>query len=352
MKKINCALVLAFNDFIRASKRGKRRLSSGSKISPGTIRGYEQTLRVIQEFSLSNSNVPELTHLRSQSPEQMRKQVRIWKKFTKEIRESFYKKEGYSDSYVQLHFKNLKTFLHYMERDKGWRLGPVGSCFNLTPKTMAPVVLSPEQVQYLFFNEEFLKKLPGSFKRIRIIFLIGCFTGLRFSDLMALRKSNLILTDGKISVRLVTQKTGQVLDIPLPGEAILLLKELKGNRTIYLLPRISSVNFNLKIKKLIEIAGWNYLFPKYQGKAGKLTELKKEGGRSWCFHEHITAHTMRRTAITTLLRRGVPENIVRAISGHAPGSKEFYKYVSLSKNWMEQEVLNAWSYLTPSKDSQ
>ena len=36
---------------------------------------------------------------------------------------------------------------------------------------------------------------------------------------------------------------------------------------------------------------------------------------------------MRRTAITTLLLIGVDEISVRRISGHAPGSKEFYKYV-------------------------
>lgn len=352
MKKINCTLALAFNNFIRDSKRGKRRLSSGGKLSTGTINGYAQTLRIIQQVSLSAINVPELTHLRSQSPEQMRKQVRKWKKFSKQLKEDFFRKEGYSDSYVQLHFKNLKTLFHYMERDKGWRLGPVGSCFNLASRTFTPIVLTPEQIQYLFFNEEFLKSLPKPLKHIRIIFLIGCFTGLRFSDLMSLRKSNLILSNDIISVRLVTQKTGQVLDIPLPGEAMLLLKQLKRNRTIFLLPRISSANFNLQIKRLIELAGWSHVFPKYQGVGGKLVELKKEGGRSWYFHEHITAHTMRRTAITTLLRKGVPENIVRAISGHAPGSKEFYKYVSLSKTWMEQEVLSAWSYLTPGKDSQ
>lgn len=239
-----------------------------------------------------------------------------------------------------------------MERDKGWRFGPVGSCFNVTTTTYAPVVLTPEQLQYIFSNEEFLKNLSEPLKRIRIIFLIGCFTGLRFSDLMGLRKANLIEDSGKISIRLVTQKTGQVLDIPIPGEALLLLKALKRNRTVFLLPRISSANFNLQIKRLIKWAGWSHVYPKFQGIGGKIVELKKEGGRSWYFHEHITAHTMRRTAITTLLRRGVPENIVRAISGHAPGSKEFYKYVNLSKSWMEQEVLNAWSYLTPVGDSQ
>lgn len=35
---------------------------------------------------------------------------------------------------------------------------------------------------------------------------------------------------------------------------------------------------------------------------------------------------MRRSAITVMLGLGVPEQVVRKISGHAPGSKEFFKY--------------------------
>lgn len=74
-------------------------------------------------------------------------------------------------------------------------------------------------------------------------------------------------------------------------------------------------------------------------------EIKNKNGSSWKFHQHITAHTMRRTAITTLLILGVPELIVRKISGHAPGSKEFYKYVAISQQYLNQEVQNAYKKL-------
>lgn len=72
-----------------------------------------------------------------------------------------------------------------------------------------------------------------------------------------------------------------------------------------------------------------------------MTELKTIETRSWQFHQHITAHTMRRTAITTLLILGVPEIVVRKISGHAPGSKEFFKYVSIAQEYMNIEVKKA-----------
>ena len=111
------------------------------------------------------------------------------------------------------------------------------------------------------------------------------------------------------------------------------------------MPRLSVTNLNIQIKKLIKKAGWDYPLSKVISKQGKLTELKDHDGKGWRFHQHITAHTMRRTAITTLLIMGVPELIVRKISGHAPGSKEFYRYVSVAQDYMNHEVKIAYKKL-------
>ena len=54
---------------------------------------------------------------------------------------------------------------------------------------------------------------------------------------------------------------------------------------------------------------------------------------------------MRRTAITTLLIMGVPETMVRKISGHAPGSNEFYKYVGIAQDYLNREVKTAYQKL-------
>ena len=76
-----------------------------------------------------------------------------------------------------------------------------------------------------------------------------------------------------------------------------------------------------------------------------MTEIKTGEGNTWSFYQHITAHTMRRTAITTLLIMGVPENMVRKISGHAPGSKEFYKYIGIAQDYLNEQVRNAYKKL-------
>ena len=54
--------------------------------------------------------------------------------------------------------------------------------------------------------------------------------------------------------------------------------------------------------------------------------------------DHITTHTMRRTAITTMLNLGMPEHIVRKISGHAANSKEFFRYVQMSQSVIDFEL--------------
>jgi intergrase/recombinase len=56
------------------------------------------------------------------------------------------------------------------------------------------------------------------------------------------------------------------------------------------------------------------------------------------FCDVASTHTMRRTAITTMLSLGMPEQVVRKISGHAPGSKEFYRYVLWAQTYQDQET--------------
>jgi hypothetical protein len=42
---------------------------------------------------------------------------------------------------------------------------------------------------------------------------------------------------------------------------------------------------------------------------------------------------------------GVPEAIVRKISGHAAGSREFYKYVNIAQDYLSCEVKTAYKKL-------
>ena len=47
---------------------------------------------------------------------------------------------------------------------------------------------------------------------------------------------------------------------------------------------------------------------------------------------------MRRSAITVMLSLGVPEQVIRKISGHATGGKEFFKYVAVAQTYQDKET--------------
>jgi intergrase/recombinase len=89
-----------------------------------------------------------------------------------------------------------------------------------------------------------------------------------------------------------------------------------------------------------------------RAKRGKTYELKKihaDKKHAFRFCDVATTHTMRRTAITTMLSLGVPEQIVRKISGHSPGSKEFYRYVSWAQSYQDKETEKMFSRLQEKK---
>jgi integrase len=47
---------------------------------------------------------------------------------------------------------------------------------------------------------------------------------------------------------------------------------------------------------------------------------------------------MRRTAITTMLILGMPEHLVRKVSGHSHASSSFNRYVHYAQSYMDKEI--------------
>ena len=111
------------------------------------------------------------------------------------------------------------------------------------------------------------------------------------------------------------------------------------------MPQLSSTNLNIQVKALALKAGWNYSLPKIRFKQGKPIERKNDNETCLSFSDQITTHTMRRTVITTLLIRGVPEHIVRRISGHSTNSKEFYRYLVIAQDYLNNHVMDAYDKL-------
>ncbi|MEN9598565.1 MAG: hypothetical protein RL596_876 [Bacteroidota bacterium] len=155
---------------------------------------------------------------------------------------------------------------------------------------------------------------------------------------MSLEKRNYVMEEGKPFIRLYAHKTGSYISIPVPEYLVVIFTIYRKKVGKYLLPQFSNSRFNILLKRLGKVAGWKDILPKYMCRRGIWIEQKKYGNKSWQYFDHLTSHTMRRTAITSLLILGVPEQVVRKLSGHAAGSKEFYKYVAIAEGYLSKEV--------------
>ena len=151
-----------------------------------------------------------------------------------------------------------------------------------------------------------------------------------------------MVRDGQQWLEVCSRKTRHRTRMLMPPSLTSILHP-KANDSARLLPRISNVNLNLGIKKLAETAGWTWkVSPSrlYRGKPVHIGPPGKAEPPRYC--DRLTTHSLRRSAITLLLRAGMPETLVRRISGHQPGSKEFHRYVSISQDWLDEQTKKAF----------
>lgn len=142
-----------------------------------------------------------------------------------------------------------------------------------------------------YLSQEELQKLmitPCRRDDIGKAYLFACFSGLRISDIRALRWKNIIVEDGQFFAMLFMQKTGKELKIPLPDKAMEIIS-IRGNDEdkVFFLPSNPTVEDNLK--KWAEAAGIN---------------------------KHLTFHTARHTYATLLLTLGADLYTVSKMLGH------------------------------------
>lgn len=336
------ALLPLFKKFIKDCSSGRRVTPSGKRICKGAIVQYNCVFKLLEQFESLQSTPLRIQLLNRSSQRIVQSEKLYWKRFFKYFTQWLYQK-NYFDLYAASVAKTLRTFFNYLLKDQCLIVGNFHQHFKVPLQRLTPIVLEPQQLKFLITNEVFKNSLSQTQKRTNDIFIFGCTVGLRYSDLMRLKKSDLQFTETGVFVLLNTSKTATQVKIPLPQYAQQIIAKYKTGK--YVLPRLSNTNLNLQLKKLMEAAGWVYNLPKIRYRQGKPIELKNKHGNPYRFCDHITAHTMRRTAITTLLLMGVEENIVRTISGHSPGSKEFYKYVAVVQNYLNQQVIAAYDKL-------
>ena len=155
--------------------------------------------------------------------------------------------------------------------------------------------------------------LKGYEDKVRDAFLIGCYTGLRFSDIVSLRNEH--IKGGWLTKKMA--KTGFIVELPIAelfgGKMLLLLEKYNGNieRVTKSLSTNSSVNKTLrsildriKADAKITFHSSRHTFATHLGQSGvQLTTIQKLLGHQKLQTTQIYSEVDRK-AITNDLKKG------------------------------------------------
>ncbi len=339
-KTTEYSLLPLFRKYINEIKKGKHIQKNGKRIRTGSIENYLYTEKLLHNFCAEKNFALRIRIINIQKKSEFEAEKKYWKSFYTSFTNYLYDDLGHYDNYVGSVIKLIRAFFNYLYPEKGINTGTFHKNFFVPSEEIQIIVLSPERLNFLIYSKELENKLPANLKPVKDVFILGCSVALRFSDLMALTKTNLETINNRSYLNVQSKKTQTFTRVKLPDYAINILNKYKNDPKKRLIPEFNKTVLNKKIKKLMEIAGWTEPFNKTRLRRGMPIKIYKEtkSKEEFRFCDMITTHTMRRTAITTMLSLGMNEQMVRKISGHASGSKEFYRYVSFAQNYIDNEI--------------
>lgn len=250
------------------------------------------------------------------------------------------------NNYVGQNIKIIRTFFNWVNDEVGINTGPFHRNFYVLKEDVPIVTLSIEQLNFLIYDKVFESSLPPHLQRVKDCFVFGCSTGLRIGDLRRLKLQDIMFRDGKRYININAEKTKTPSLVNLPPYCLDILEKYKSRRVKQLLPVTITCRFNERIKQICALAGWTWQVAKHRSIGDRSVEVRIDG-KPYRFCDLVSSHTMRRTCITNMLCVGMPEYIVRKISGHSASSKSFFRYVELAQRLMDEEVHKLFEKLTP-----
>lgn len=343
-------LLPLFEDFIRDTLRGKRVKPNGDKIKPQTVVNYQQTLKLLQGYSQTRNIDLRIREVNKRSQREMRVELNYWKKFYRHFSIYLFKDRKCYDNYTGLVFKTLRSFFNYLKKDRLIDCGDFHKQFYVRHEDIPVITLLPHQLRFLIQDKEFQASLPKHLAETKDLFVFGCTVALRYSDLLNLRYRDIEDINGTYYLSVKTIKTETPVRVKLPEYAsdIILSRRRKKLPSGKVFKKLAIPQVNDNIRKVMELAGWTHTTGKRRKQDGAYQEIRNknpEAGGGYRFCDLVSSHTMRRTAITTMLILGMPEHVVRKISGHSADGKAFYRYVNFVQSYLDTEIDKVHSWL-------
>lgn len=174
--------------------------------------------------------------------------------------------------------------------------------------------LTPQEVKAI--EELDINKEHKHLIRARDMFLLACYTGLRFGDVTGLTNEHLVEKTDGIAIELQQEKTGKRVYIPISKmfdrRPLLIVKALQASGRKELFGNVTNQHINRQLKDLATLAG---------------------------IDKYLTFHMARHTCATWLVSRKVPLITVRDVLGHSSIIMT-EKYAKLIPKAMEDQLEN------------
>ncbi len=327
-----------FDKYTSAMRRGKHQWNSRQSIKKETLDNYFFLRKLLVNFSEEERIQLRIYSFNRRNIRELKSEQLYWRKFYQKFKNYLYDKQECYDNYVGVTIKMLRSFFKYLNEELEMNIGNFYKGFSSPHEDIQIVTLTPEQLNFLIRNKDFEKKLSEKQQRVKDLFVFGCRTALRVSDLLSLKPSNIEIINDRAYLKVLSKKTKTFTKVKLPQWAVDILHKYKGKKRS-ILPYYHKNILGKYIKELCELAGWTDTWEKTRMRRGQPVVIYKDPTQKlhYRFCDLVSTHTMRRTGVTYMLSLGMNPEAVRKISGHAAGSKEFFKYVSFSQSYLDKE---------------
>ena len=219
--------------------------------------------------------------------------------------------------------KHLRIFLN--ERIRRKIIPPMDlSMFKSMEELADAIYLNKNEInQIALINLSHDKELEMH----RDLFVLGCLTGLRFSDFSTIKSEDI----REKTLYKKQQKSEHWVVIPLREQA----NHILNNKFNKIIPKISNSDFNASLKEIGKLAGLVELI-KFSYKKGNRYIFVTKPKYGW-----ITSHTCRRSFCTNEFLAGTPVELIMKISGHK-SLKDFYRYIKISPEEAAEKIKDIW----------
>lgn len=280
-------------------------------------KGYAQTLSCLKDFAKDKNRRVDFDTMDIEFYTDFIEYLETVKTITKENGKKV-NKYGFSANTIGKHIKNLKRLLNEASSPEiNINKFTYYNRFKVIKEDTDSIYLSEHELQSMY--ELDLSNNPR-LERVRDLFLVGAWTGLRFSDFTTIKAKNI---QGDF-IHIQTQKTGQKVVIPIHWTIKSIMEKYKEQFENSLPPDISNVKMNAYLKeigaKLDDLKKDERIVYTKAGKTIHKKQLK------W---ELLTTHTARRSFATNMFKAGVPTITIMGITGHKT-EKAFLRYIKVT----------------------